>query len=223
MDPCDLTGGTDVHFYDVDYSYDRNSNIVWSEDNIYYGRDVLHTMDGLNRLTDADEGTRSGGSVTSRVRRQQWTLDQIGNWDLDKVDLNGDGDWSDSGERQAKGTFKTSGGTSFNELRVIDPDNSPGGDTTRTYDKNGNLTSDGYYTFIYDAFNRLREIKDGGSTEHEYTYNGLGHRIGWWNVSDNQWVYFVYDEMWRMVGSFRGSDTDPKEVVINQRAGIWHS
>ena len=80
---------TDRDFYRVDLGYDRNSNIVSAEDGVHAGFDVLYTNDDLNRLVRAEEGTLSGGSITSRTRDQQWSLSQVGNWDLDKVDLNG--------------------------------------------------------------------------------------------------------------------------------------
>jgi len=41
---------------------------------------------------------RSSGSITSRTRDQQWTLNQTGNWDLDKVDLDGDGSFTGTDE-----------------------------------------------------------------------------------------------------------------------------
>ncbi|MBK8180807.1 MAG: hypothetical protein IPK67_18330 [Planctomycetes bacterium] len=34
----------------------------------HVGFDIAYTMDNLNRLTVADEGTFSGGSITSRTR-----------------------------------------------------------------------------------------------------------------------------------------------------------
>ncbi|HBS28148.1 MAG TPA: hypothetical protein DEB06_01565, partial [Phycisphaerales bacterium] len=98
----DLSTGRDI--YSVDLSYDRNSNITWAEDNIYAGRDVLYTMDGLDRVADADEGTRSGGSIASRTRREQWTLSQAGNWATRMLDLDGDGAHSGAGELNDSGT-----------------------------------------------------------------------------------------------------------------------
>jgi len=50
-----------VDFVNLDVAYDRASNVVSVKDNIYPGFDVLYSNDGLNRLTDADEGTLSGG------------------------------------------------------------------------------------------------------------------------------------------------------------------
>ena len=47
----DLT--TDIYFYDIDISYDANSNITLVEDQVHSGRDVAYSIDDLNRLYDA--------------------------------------------------------------------------------------------------------------------------------------------------------------------------
>ena len=61
---------SDVDFYKVGLTYDRNSNILTADedddhDHGQVGFDVKYTMDNLNRLTVADEGTLSGGSITA--------------------------------------------------------------------------------------------------------------------------------------------------------------
>ena len=104
---------TDVDFYDVDITYDRNSNITLTEDNVHAGFDVDYTIDNVNRLTDAEEGTWGGSSITTTSRQQEWTLDQVGNWDVAKLDLNGDGDWGDANEYNGAATHA--------EARLSDP------------------------------------------------------------------------------------------------------
>jgi YD repeat-containing protein len=50
------------------------------------------------------------------------------------------------------------------------------------YDANGNLTDDGVnYTYVYDAFGRLRTVKNrsNAAVVEENHYNGLNQRIGW--------------------------------------------
>ncbi len=47
-----------------------------------------------------------------------------------------------------------------------------------TYDANGNLTADGSgNTYVYDAWNRLVKVNNGGTTVAAYGYDGLGRRI----------------------------------------------
>jgi YD repeat-containing protein len=50
------------------------------------------------------------------------------------------------------------------------------GAVTPTYDANGNLTSDGTYTYGYDAENRLTGITQGMTTIATYAYDAQGRR-----------------------------------------------
>ena len=61
----------------------------------------------------------------------------------------------------------------------------------------------------------------------EYRYNGLGYRTGVHEDTDTDsdvdgsdlWYYSAYDERWRMVATYRSSDTAPKERFVHQQAG----
>jgi RHS repeat-associated protein len=49
---------------------------------------------------------------------------------------------------------------------------------TLSYDNNGNVTLDDQgHTLVYDAWNRLVEVKNGGTTLMTYRYDGAGRRI----------------------------------------------
>ncbi len=92
---------TDKDFYDLDIAYDRNSNITLTEDNVHAGFDVSYTIDTLDRLTQAKEGTWNSGTsqIDNTKRNQIWnTLSQTGNWTRVALDLNGDGGYSGTGE-----------------------------------------------------------------------------------------------------------------------------
>jgi len=59
-----------------------------------------------------------------------------------------------------------------------------------------------------------------------YRYNGLGHRIMWQYDDDGdqtlesqETFHFMYDERWRIVGTFRNADTDAKESFVYHAAG----
>jgi RHS repeat-associated protein len=225
---------TDQDFYDLDISYDRNSNITLAEDNVHAGFDVDYTIDSLNRLRQAEEGTWNGSSITSRTRQQIWEdtsgnlgLDLVGNWDNVLLDLDGDGNFTGTDEYKDDRTHNDG-----NELSGRDTDNSGSDDFTLTHDQVGNLTDDGeHYEYEYDAFGRLRKVKDTGdqSLVAEYTYNALGYRIGWHydvdadgtveSSSDDPWYSFAYDERWRIAATFRADDSDPKEQFVYHNAG----
>jgi RHS repeat-associated protein len=226
-----LTPNPDKSFYEVDVSYDRNSNITWVEDNVHSGFDVKYTMDDLDRLIDAEEGTRSGSSITSRTRHQTWLqsgtsqLSHTGNWARSKLDIDGDDNWNETDEYDDTRTHNK-----VNELTARDTDTNGTNNYSLSYDPNGNLTDDAEsYEYEYDAFNRLRKVKNQSSTLlAEYRYNGLGHMIGVHEDTDadgdadasDLWFYPAYDEAWREVARYREDDSSPKEDFINAMAGL---
>jgi RHS repeat-associated protein len=222
---------TDVDYFKVDNTWDEDGNVTTTKDNILGGFDVKYTMDGTDRVTEAKEGTLSGGSITSTTRDQQWTLNHTGNWTREKLDLDGNGNFTGTGEHDDTRTHNN-----VNELTAQDTDSNSSNNNTLTYDPAGNLTDDGVnYKYVYDAFYRLRFIKTQASAVvEEFTYNGLGHQIGWHYDNDRSghtgvpdgtvdgndyWYYKAYDERWRQVATFRSSDATPKETFILQQAG----
>ena len=197
--------------------------------------DVLYALDGTGRLIDADEGHLSSGSISSRQRRELWKdgttlgLSQTGNWARRKLDLNGDGDYTDADELDDSGTFNVA-----NEWLTRDTDSNSSVNYTLTHDAAGNLTNDGKgsngYKYVYDAFGRLKEARNASSNAlvAEYRYNGLGFRTGWHYDADadadvdssDPWYYWCSDERWRMVATYRNSDSSPKERFVYHAAGF---
>lgn len=109
---------TDLDFVSFEIGYDPNSNSTSTEDLVYSaGFDVKYAIDDLNRLTDADKGTLASGSITTQTRRQQWLLDQVGNWENDQLDLNGDGVLTGPGELDEVRTHNLG-----NEILTREPD-----------------------------------------------------------------------------------------------------
>ncbi len=51
------------------------------------------------------------------------------------------------------------------------------GGVAQTWDNNGNLLSDGVFTYTYDSANRPITIKQGTTLTYTYSYNGLGDRV----------------------------------------------
>ena len=219
------TGSGDIDVYDVELAYDRNSNITLAEDAIIPGRDVEYTMDSLNRLVQAEEGTWSGSAITSKTRDEEWTLDHLGNWDSHQLDLDGDGSYGGADELDETRTHNA-----VNELLTRDLDGMGGADETLTYNAVGQLTDDdSEWEYVYDAFGRLCEVKNQSSAlVAEYRYNGLGFQIGeltdtnvdsYVNGSDT-WHYSAFDERWRKLATFKGSITSPFEEFVPHNAGL---
>jgi RHS repeat-associated protein len=235
--------GTPRQFYDLDIAYDRGSQITGTVDNIHTsaaggtgnGRfDVSYTLDGLNRVIRAEEGNWTGSAINNGTRDERWmdgsnnsSLSQTGNWGRHRLDLNGDGVFTGGGELDDTRTHNV-----VNEVTGRDTDTSGTDNYTLSYDANGNLSDDGKdYTYTYDAFGRLKQVKTRGGSPvlvTEYTYNGMNHRTSWHydvdasgttNGSDPTYS-FCYDERWRVVATFRGSDSDPKERFVFHGAGL---
>ncbi|MEK5520917.1 DNRLRE domain-containing protein [Heyndrickxia sp. FSL W8-0423] len=61
-----------------------------------------------------------------------------------------------------------------------------------THDKSGNMTNDGKKTFIYDADDRLVEVKEGTTSLGKYQYNSEGLRVS--KTTGSITVYYTYDE-----------------------------
>jgi RHS repeat-associated protein len=54
---------------------------------------------------------------------------------------------------------------------------SVGGGGTFSYDLNGNMLSDGVYTYEWDAANRLTAVNEPGGLRSEFKYDGQGRRV----------------------------------------------
>jgi RHS repeat-associated protein len=216
---------TDSDIYKVTLGYDRNSNITVQDDAVHTGHDVAYLNDNLNRLIDAEEGTWGGSSISSRTRHQIWTLNQTGNWELDKLDLDGDDNFNETGELNDDRTHNV-----VNELVGRDTDDSGSDNYTLVYDTAGNMTDDGAaYTYEWDAFYRLRKVRNRSNSAlvSEYWYNGLGYLVTRHQDTDTDGdvdgsdvkFHTAYDERWRQVATFRGSDANPKEQFVYHCAG----
>lgn len=218
---------TDLDFYDVDYDYDENSNVLTRIDRIHVDTSskqrfaVEYTYDNLDRLTLAEEGNWTGSAIADRTRQQLWTLDHTGNWSNEKLDLDGSGTYGGTGEYDDTRTHNAA-----NEITTLHG-NTPG------YDANGNLVDDdANYQYVYDAFNRLRKVTNHAGTlvMSEYRYNGLGHLIAVHpdsdgdgeaeSNSDDPWYHHVYDDRWRLVETYRDTDALPKEVFVFHESGL---
>jgi len=218
---------TDRDFYHTSISWDRNSNVTVIKDNIHTGVDVSYTNDNLGRLTKAEEGTWGGSSISSRTRQQNWTLDQVGNWEVAQLDLDGDNNFNEGADEY--NDDRTHGVA--NELTARDTNDDATNDHDLVYDGVGNLTDDDEnYEYVYDVWGRLRKVKDTGDQAlvAEYWYNGLGYRItfhedatgnGIVDGSDPKY-HLIYDERWRLVATYRADDDNPKEAFVSHQAGL---
>ena len=161
------------------YGYDRDGNVLYKNNlldstfsELYHANsstsgDNNTAYDNLNRLTGFRRGTlsasmnNSGGldtvtTLNSNANSSQtWTLDAVGNQTNVTTD----------------GTAKTNTVNSQNELTGF-------GSSTLAFDNDGNTTTDDQgHTLIYDAWNKLVQVKNGGTTLATYAYDATGNRI----------------------------------------------
>ncbi|MGP1345533.1 MAG: RHS repeat-associated core domain-containing protein [Phycisphaerales bacterium] len=212
-----LNAGADV--YDLDVAYDRTSGITSMVDQVYADRwSSVYTLDDLARISDAQFGTYTGGSITTLHLRQQHTLDILTNPTLTKRDLNGDGAWGGTGEWNDGRTF-----SSFNETSTRDLDNTigtTGNNYTLTHDAVGNLTEAGVdYEFVWSPWGKLIQILNTTTKAvvAEYRYNALGHRIihAWDPDADTDLDRYatIFSDRWQPVAVYRTTGSSPNEVM----------
>jgi RHS repeat-associated protein len=112
---------------------------------------------------------------------QSWTLDGLGNWSA----------FDDDGSAQTR------------DVNAANEITSTSGIATPTYDRAGNMTSDGTLKYKYDAWNRQKAVSLSDDTEvASYVYDGLNRRIAKIlpNISTMlSSVNYYYNENWQII------------------------
>jgi len=163
------------------YGYDRDSNPLYKENLIDATRSELFDYDGLNQLTSFNRGTLNGGKTAisgAASRTQSWDFDGLGNFE----------------DQSTNGTSATRTHNKQNNIT------SATGQTTPTYDNNGNQTKDlSDRRFKFDAWNRLVEVQPagGGSAIRTYEYDGLKRRIQ--ETASGTTTDFHYSSSWQVL------------------------
>jgi RHS repeat-associated protein len=147
------------------YTYDTDGNVLTRDNTVITGQSEAYSYDGLNRLTGFARGTLSDGAITSPTTTESWTLDALGNWE--SYTLNG--------------TTVGRTNSAQNQVQTVVTPNGEGGNTTATlgYDADGNTTADqNGQQYVYDAWNRLVEVKNGsGTVVAQFGYDAQGRRV----------------------------------------------
>ncbi len=113
---------------------------------------AMHTNTG-NQMANV---TTYASPLADLTREQSWNLDAPGNW---------------TGLSENDGPTESRTHNLQNEITGI-------GSTTLTYDANGNLTTDEQgRTLVWDAWNRLVQVKQGSTVLISYKYDGLKRRV----------------------------------------------
>ena len=203
------------------YDHDYNSNRKYRE-NIVAGAagkklDELYAYDDMDRLADFKRGKLDGTKTeipyqnpADRLRREEWTLTDTGNWQEYKIDHNGDGDYSDDDDVDQNRThnlvneiYNATAGDAITEeygpqSSWADPGHSARGNMT-TVPKPADMENT--YSCMYDAWNRLVEVKDGANVVAQYRYDGLGRRIRKYVPDNGDWTVteYYYSVSWQVL------------------------
>jgi RHS repeat-associated protein len=129
-------------------------------------------------------------SFTRGEHSRSWDYDAQGNWQSVVTD----------------GSVQTRTHNAQNEITGIS------GAVLPTYNANGNLTRDEVgRQFVYDAWNRLVEVKDAaGATLKSYAYDGLHRRIS--ETADGVTTDFYYSSSWQVLEERVGGQTTVQYV-----------
>jgi RHS repeat-associated protein len=171
------TGSNHAAVQQTSFAYDRLSNRLEKFDLRVTAhepdRDWEFQYDELNRMIEASRGVFSSSGTTLEPGSKQWTLDELGNWSTVSTLNVAASDYSAAvDENRAH--------NATNELINIGA-----GQDGRTYDHNGNLLTANGKVYIYDAWNRLVEIRQGSATIAKYDYNALHWRVAKRALSPN--------------------------------------
>jgi len=200
----------------IRYGYDRASNRKWRENLVATsGEDSFYEYDGLYQVKDAARGdlniaeTAIGGIPK---HEETFTYDPTGNWDDYLLEEDGSSVLSQSRIHNKD-----------NQLTQID-----GSSTGVSHDRAGNATlmppdASGdwaeSYTLVWDAWNRLVEVKDDTSaTVGAYAYDGIYRRIT--KTLSGTTIHYYYNDRWKCVEEREGSSTDAKtQYLWGERSG----
>ena len=184
---------SDVTLDDYQYGYDRDGNVLYKENMVNTALSEVYTYDSLNRLTSFQRGTLNtakDGIEGTASASQSWNLDAVGN----------------STSVTTDGTTEDRTTNAQNELTAV-------GSATQTYDANGNTTLDSIgKTYVYDAWNRLVEVKDGNDVVNvSYAYDAISRLVQ--RTADGTTQDRYYSMQWQVI--------EDRESGVTKAQYIW--
>jgi YD repeat-containing protein len=179
-----------------EHSYDRASNPLHElrlhDEDVAAGGTAgeLWSYDSANRLIGFEEGKLDPMTLSlmgSPTDSQDWTLDGVGNWTTMSragVDFNFTPNNLNEYDEQQSGGTRVDDGTPddvYDDQATSVPDG-----LNHAHDSNGNLTGEGHFTMVFDAFDRpVRVVRSAdGAPIATYKYDALGRRV-WREVTNS--------------------------------------
>jgi RHS repeat-associated protein len=225
--------GTPVVKDQFKYGYDRTSNRLYRTNELNHDLDELYhangpsgAYDGLDRLTDFRRGTLtdtdSDGVLdtvadNSTSRRQEWTLDPVGNWsgfkssgattqpwDLDQARLH-------NKANEIADTVNQTPNAISGSPDWVDPAYDLAGNMTKGPQPRYETADANSQWYKYDAWNRLTRLGQGasspGATVATYSYDGQNRRIRKAVAGGDTYDYY-YNESWQVLEVCKASRTN---------------
>jgi RHS repeat-associated protein len=192
-------------------AYDQNYGIDAVSDSSAVGLSQDFTLNAVGNLTGLDERI-SAASTASRTYSYDG-LDRLTAQTNNGSTVEGFA-YDATGNRQSK----TAGGASTGYSYASDSHRlTATGTATRSYDANGNttdITGAASKQFVFNARNRLQELRTGSTLLASYRYNGKGERVLKLDAAiPGNSRQFVYDEAGHLLGEYTLAGARVKEYV----------
>lgn len=194
----------------VDYGYTRAGNRQWRQNRVATGgQDEYYGYDGLYQVKQLDRGTLNSGMTGisgTPTWEEDFTYDPIGNWNAYLTKVSGVTDLDQNRTHNQA-----------NELTEID-----GSASTVANDSAGNMVTvpqvddwDATFNLVWDAWNRLMEVKDGTDSVAVHAYDGLTRRV---TKLASTTLHYYYSDQWQIleVRLADGTEAD-RQFVWGQR------
>lgn len=157
--------------------------------------------------------TYDGGGNVTRIGTQSFAYDPVQRLALTRID-----GVSDTYTYDAFGnmTSKTIGGQAQS---IPAPSSSTNRLAGLSYDERGNVTSDGAWSFTYDALGQALTESFGGLNSRRYVYTAGNERIG--VLMNGWWFWSLRDENGHVLRQYRSVDGNPTVPLLWMEDFVW--
>ena len=179
-------------FIDFAYTFDNEGNRI-SEEHLHQpGNSMLAAYDDIYRLVDYKRGQLVANTIPASALHQVFNYDELGNRTT---------------------VIENGSSTSYSDNNMNEYTSIAGGGTVYpAYDDNGNMLTDGTFSYSYDFENRMDSVDDGIIAQ--YSYDPLGRRIS--KIAGGNTINYYYDGQ-RVVEEQDGSGSSNATYVF----GSW--